>query len=300
VTPALVVLAAGMSTRYGRPKQFEPVGPAGEALLDYDVFDALRAGFGRVILVIRPELESRIRSHVAARWAGMDVRFVFQESEAGRRRPWGTAHAVLAAGGVMDGPFAVCNADDFYGEEAFATLGAHLAPEPEPEPDSALVAYRLGDTLSPHGGVSRAVCETDGSGSLTAVTELRDVRAAGDAARGVDPAGRTRVVPLDAAVSMNLWGFPPAVVPLLEEGFARFAARHRPDPDVEYRLSTAVHDLVTAGRMRLRVLHTKEAWMGITHPGDRDQVAATLRRLVDERRYPSPLAPPPSGAGGRA
>jgi dTDP-glucose pyrophosphorylase len=293
VTLSLVVLAAGMSSRYGRPKQLEPVGPSGETLLDYDLFDALRAGFGPVVLVIRRELEADVRAHVADRWADVDVRYAFQEIDPNRRKPWGTAHAVLAASRVVDAPFAACNADDFYGANAFAALAAHLSAGRGP----SLVAYRMGDTLSPHGGVSRAVCETDGSGALQALTELREVRAADGVARGVDPAGRPREVALEVPVSMNLWGFSAAIVPLLDEGFARFAERHRADQDAEYPLSTAVHDLVTAGRTGVAVLRAGEGWMGITHPGDREPVAARLRTLVGEHRYPSPLSPPGGGEG---
>ena len=293
MTPSLVVLAAGMSTRYGRPKQLEPVGPSGETLLDYDLFNAWRAGFGPVVLVIRRELGAAMRAHVAARWGEVDVRYAFQEIDPGRRKPWGTAHAVLAASRVADAPFAVCNADDFYGAGAFAALAAHLSAGRGP----ALVAYRMGDTLSPHGGVSRAVCETDRSGALEGLTELREVRAADGVARGVDPAGRPREVALDAPVSMNLWGFTAAVVPLLDEGFTRFAAGHGSDRDAEYPLSTAIHDLVTAGRTGVAVLRAGEGWMGITHPGDREPVAARLRSLVGERRYPSPLIPPGGGEG---
>ena len=293
MTLSLVVLAAGMSSRYGRPKQLEPVGPSGETLLDYDLFDARRAGFGSVVLVIRRELETDLRAHVANRWAEVDVRYAFQEIDPDRRKPWGTAHAVLAASRVVTPPFAVCNADDFYGASAFAALAAHLAAGRGP----SLVAYRMGDTLSPHGGVSRAVCETDGSGALQALTELREVSAGGGGARGVDPAGRPREVPLDAPVSMNLWGFTAAIVPLLDEGFAGFAARHRLDQDAEYPLSTAIHDLVTTGRTGVAVLRAGEGWMGITHPGDREPVAARLRNLVGEHRYPSPLSPPGGGEG---
>jgi dTDP-glucose pyrophosphorylase len=234
-----------------------------------------------------------MRAQVADRWGEVDVRYAFQEIAPGRRKPWGTAHAVLAASRVVEPPFAVCNADDFYGANGFAALAAHLSAERGP----SLVAYRMGDTLSAHGGVSRAVCETDGSGALLALTELRDVRATGSVARGMDPAGRPREVALDAAVSMNLWGFTPAMVPLLDEGFARFAARHRADQDAEYPLSTAVHDLVTAGRTGVAVLRAGEGWMGITHPGDREPVAARLGSLVRDRRYPSPLIPPSGGDG---
>jgi dTDP-glucose pyrophosphorylase len=294
VTPALVVLAAGLSSRYGRPKQLEPLGPSGETLVDYSVFDAQRAGFGRVVLVIRRELEAVMRAHAAERWGGVDVRHAFQETGPGRTKPWGTAEAVLAAG-AFEVPFGVCNADDFYGAAGFRSLAAHLRSARHV--DSALVGYRLADTLSPHGGVSRALCVTDRAGRLTALTELHDVRRAGDEARGAPPDGQEVPLALDALVSMNLWGFQPAVPSLLAAGFARFAALHRADPAAEYPLSTAVHALVTGGRMAVRVLPAGEGWMGITHPEDRDPVTARLRRLVDAGEYPSPLIPPRGGEG---
>jgi hypothetical protein len=293
--PALVVLAAGMSSRYGRPKQLEPVGPSGETLLDYGVFDARRAGFGPVVLVIRRELEAVMRAHVAARWGPIAVRYAVQETGPGRTKPWGTADAVLAAG-AFEVPFGVCNADDFYGAAAFRALAAHLRSPRTAE--SALVGYRLAGTLSPHGGVSRALCVTDGSGRLTALTELRDVRPeAGGGACGVDPEGDAVPLALDAPVSMNLWGFPPSFPSLLAAGFAGFKALRHADPGAEYPLSTAVHQLVAGGRMAVRVLPAGDGWMGITHPGDREPVMARLRSLVDAGEYPSPLLPPRGGEG---
>jgi dTDP-glucose pyrophosphorylase len=293
VKPALVVLAAGMSTRYGRPKQLEPVGPSGETLLDYGIFDACRAGFGPVILIIRRELESAMRAHLAERWPGLDAAWAFQEIESGRAKPWGTAQAILAARAYLDRPAGVCNADDFYGAEGFRALGQHLTGR---DPAPAIVAYRLADTLSAHGGVSRAVCDADPAGWLTGLTELREVREAGPGARGVDPAGRTRDVAADVPVSMNLWGVTPELVAWLDQGFAAFAASHAADPAAEYPLSTAVHDLVIAGRTRVAVLASGTGWMGITHPDDRLPVSARLRALVRSGTYPSPLTPPDGGA----
>jgi hypothetical protein len=291
----LVILAAGMSTRYGAVKQVEPLGPGGEALLDYAVYDALRAGFGRIVLVVRRELQPVIEAHVSARWARVPVDYAFQENEPGRVKPWGTAQAVLAAAGQVDGPFGVCNADDFYGAPAYAAVAAHLAAGTT---EQALVGYRLRDTLSSHGGVSRAVCEADPSGLLRRVVELRDVRETEGAVRGVDRQGRPHVVPDDAPVSMNLWGFLPDVVRHFRDGFAVFRATQGGDPLAEYQISEAANDQVAAGRIRLRVLPGGAGWMGITHPRDRDAVAARLQRLVVEGHYPATLGPP-RGVGER-
>ena len=292
---SLVILAAGLSTRYGRLKQLEPVGPSGEALLDYGIFDARRAGFDHVVLVIRGETEQAVRAHVAARWGGVAVDYVFQGLErgdggappAGRTKPWGTAHAVLTAAGAVEGAFAVSNADDFYGREGYAALAAHLTGT---SGEQALVGYRLEETLSEHGGVSRGICDAAGDGLLRQVTEMHDLRRAGARVRGRTADGIERDFPPDAVTSMNLWGFTPAVFPLLREGFAGFLAAHGTDPKAEYPISTAVGDLVAAGRIRLRVLPAGVGWMGVTFPADHAAVAAGLRDLATRGRYPSSLS----------
>lgn len=273
----LVVLAAGLGTRFGALKQLAPLGPGGEALLDYAIADARRAGFGRVVMVIRREIDREMRAHVALRWGGTDVAYAYQETDPGRRKPWGTAEALLAAARRLRGPFGVCNADDFYGAEAFAGLGAHLGAGPEP--DHALVGYPVRSTLSVHGGVSRAVCEVDREGFLRALTELREVRDAGGVIAGVDPAGEARTVPEGALVSLNLWGFAPGILRLLRDDFAVFRDARRDDADAEFLISTAVDALVRAGAARVRVLPTTAAWMGITHPRDREAVAERLTHV---------------------
>jgi len=291
-----VILAAGLSTRYGRLKQLEPVGPSGEALLDYGIFDARRAGFDRVVLVIRREIEQAVRAHVAIRWGGVAVDYVFQGLErgdgqappAGRTKPWGTAHAVLSAAGSVGEAFAVSNADDFYGREGYAALAAHLTGT---SGEQALVGYRLEDTLSEHGGVSRGICDVSPDGLLREVTEMHDLRRAGAGAhvRGRTADGIERAFPADAVTSMNLWGFTPALVPPLREGYAAFLAAHGDDPRAEYPISTAVGDLVAAGRVRLRVLAAGAGWMGVTFPADHAAVAAGLRGLAAGGRYPPSL-----------
>jgi hypothetical protein len=297
LTLSLVILAAGMSTRYGRLKQLEPVGPSGEALLDYGIFDARRAGFERIVLVIRREIEQAVRTHVAERWPDVPVDFAFQTLDGGasaaapseRTKPWGTAHAILAAAGAVDRPFAVSNADDFYGYEGYAALAAHLEGT---HGEQALVGYRLEETLSAHGGVSRGICDVDRDGLLRRVIEVHDLRRDGAVVRGRGPDGPDRAYPPDAVTSMNLWGFTPAVFPLLRDGFAAFVAAHGADPRAEYPISTAVGDLVAAHRIRLRVLPEGAGWMGVTFPDDRDAVAMGLRGLHAAGRYPATLSAP--------
>lgn len=285
-----------MSTRYGKLKQLDPVGPSGEALLDYGIHDALRAGFGRIVLVIRREIEEPFRAHCDARWAGVPVSFAFQRLDqlpagmtppSSRTKPWGTAHAALAAAPHVDGACAVCNADDLYGPTAYAALAAHLGTDGATH---ALVGYRLDETLSAHGGVSRGLCEVE-RGRLRRITELLDIRREGDALRGRAVDGRERALRPDDLVSMNLWGFRPGVMALLDEAFRAFL--DRPDAAAaEFLLSDTLGDLAAAGRVRLDVLPTAEHWLGMTHPADRELVMARLRTMVAEGRYPARLGSP--------
>lgn len=300
----LVILAAGLATRYGRAKQLEPVGPAGEALLDYAIFDARRVGFSRVVLVVRRENEQALRSHVALRWRDLPVATVMQDLTdippgvavpAGRTKPWGTAHAVLGAARVVNRPFAVANADDFYGRAAYAALAQHLRAG---TPDQALVAFRLAETLSEHGGVSRGICDVGPDGYLRQVTEVHELRRAQGAVRGRGADGGERIFPADAVTSMNLWGFTPGIVQPLARGFAAFLAEHGADPRAEYPISTAAGALAAEGAIRLRVLPGGEQWMGMTHPADRAVVMARLEALIAAGSYPRSLAAAPPTRDG--
>ncbi len=297
----LVVLAAGLATRFGGRKQLAPVGPAGEALLDYAIYDALRAGFERIVVVIRAELAAEFRRRIGPRWRDVDLRFVHQRPEdvgegavvpVGRVKPWGTAHAVLAAEPELAGPFAVSNADDFYGADAYASLAAHLRGVGGAHDEQALVGYRMADTLSPYGGVSRGLCTVDADGRLRGLTEVVDVRAAEGAIVGRDHDGTALTLAADAIASMNLWGFTPALLPRLRAGFAAFHAARGSALHAEFQLSPAVHALVADEAVVLRVLRTDEKWMGMTYADDRAAVAGRLAALAADGRYPSPLAAP--------
>jgi hypothetical protein len=299
VKPALVVLAAGVGSRYGGLKQLDPVGPGGAALMDYTIYDALRAGVGRVVLVIRRETEDEIRAHVEA-GAGRraEVQLVHQEIgmvpggfevPADRSKPWGTGHALLAAAPRIDGPFVVANADDFYGRRAVAALGRHLERTAGARPPQwAMVGYRLADTLPETGAVSRALCVRDGDGWLTGLQEIVAIERAGDGARWVDGAGTERREPLDALVSMNLWGFTPELLDHLERGFGAFLAAG-PGARDEYYLPVAVGEAVRAGEARVAVLDAGGRWCGMTSPEDRAATAAVLRELVEAGEYPEAL-----------
>ncbi len=287
--PALVILAAGVGSRFGGPKQLSPIGPCGETLLDYAIYDALRAGFSRAVLVIRKELTAPLREHVSAMTGGaVPVDYVEQRVPEGRARPWGTAHAVLAAGGAIEGPFAVCNADDFYGAGAYRLLAEHLTSAPGVH---ALVGYRLDQTLSEHGGVARAVATCGPEGLLARLVEVRDVRREnGGPLRGLTAAGEQRELTGAEHTSMNLWGFTHDVLAVLEEQFTAFLAAVR-QADAEFLLSTALDEQVTAGRARLRVLTAppSDRWLGMTFAADVPAVRTAIGALVRAGTYPADL-----------
>ena len=288
--PALVILAAGVGSRYGGPKQIEPLGPGDATLLDYSVYDARRAGFGRIVVVTRPEL--------AAAFGRIDATVALQRLDdvpgpvpAGREKPWGTGHAVLAAASDVGGPFAVVNADDFYGRDAFIRAAGFFAAGHLGEASAtfANIAYPLRDTLSAAGGVNRAVCRADGDGWLETVEEVVDIRHLGDGTyEGTDSRGRLVQVAADALVSMNLWVFTPAVFALLRRGFAEFLRQDTAGRS-EFLISHAIRDAVRRGEARVRLVGTSGRWLGVTYPDDRPRVETALRQLVAAGEYPARL-----------
>jgi hypothetical protein len=288
-------MAAGIGSRFRGAKQVEGLGPGGETLLDYAVADAARAGFGRVVLVTRRDLELPLRER-AAPWqrAGLRVDLAFQELDdvpagwappRGRTRPWGTGHAVLAARGAVDGPFAVINADDFYGRSAFAALAAHLA-KPPVDGAWALAAFPLAQTLSPEGPVARGLCDERG-GRLVRIEEVLGLSADGHGG-ATAPDGRRFVD--DTPTSMNAWGFTPRLFGLLGERFAAFlAGPGGRDPAAEFQLPTEIGALLAHGQASVEVLRTGGVWFGLTHPGDRERARARLRELHAAGEYRTPL-----------
>lgn len=291
----LVVLAAGIGSRFGGGKALQPVGPSGEALFDYGIFDARRAGFSEVVFVVAPGGLDAFRESIGRRYEGrMRVTCVEQRLDdvpAGfrapleRRNPWGTAHAVLAAARELHGPFAVANADDFYGRGSWAALAEALSRAPSA--GGVLVAFRLVETLSSAGAVSRALCEVDEAGGLRSLVEAAVERTA----RGL--AGRTvggpRALAGDELVSMNLWGLPVSILPELQDGFARFLAERGDLATGEYLLPSAIDALVRRRRLEVAVVRASDRWLGITRRADVDPVARRLRELVADGVYPSPL-----------
>lgn len=278
----LVVLAAGMGSRYGGLKQLDPVGPCGEIILDYSVRDALRAGFSRIVFVIRREMLDLFRETVGARYGGkVPVEYAFQELEplpggrvspAGRTKPWGTGHAVLASASQVRGPFAVINADDYYGPSGFARLAAFLADAAAGH--YAMVGYRLDRTLSDHGTVSRGICRDDGKGLLLDITERTAIARTpgGIVAEGDPPVPLTGEEP----ASMNFWGFTPDLFGHLERLFDEFLEERGGDPKAEFYLPAAVSSLISSGEATVSLLRTEDPWYGLTYPEDRPLVAEAL------------------------
>ena len=295
--PTLVVLAAGMGSRYGGLKQVDPVGPSGEAILDYSVFDAVRGGFGKVVFVIRHDFEAEFREKVGSKYEGMvPVEYCFQDIAdipapysvpEGRTKPWGTAHATRAARTAVSEPFAVINADDFYGRDAFAKLGAFLS-DAKPM-HFAMVGYRLDLTLSENGSVARGICEVSGDGTLRGVTEMTKLVRAGDVAENRENPEAPVTVPLDARVSMNLWGFTPELFDELERLFPEWLAANGNLPKSEWYIPFVVDELIHAGRADCHVLPTDSRWFGVTYREDKPFVVAEIAKLVAAGEYPGNL-----------
>ena len=303
----LVILAAGMGSRFGGLKQVQPVGPHGELIIEYSIFDALRAGFDRLVLVIRKDIESDFRASIGRRLESrMAVEYVFQElsdvpsalsrasSLPQRAKPWGTGHAVLAARHAVNRPFAVINADDFYGASGYRALAAHFSQlstlNSQPAaPTYALVGYPLRQTLSEHGTVSRGLCAIDAAGRLQSITELTKIEKTTAGARYTDAAGVAHPLTGDEMVSLNFWGFTPALFPQLESLFGEFLATRSTDPKAEFYLPTALSDLNQRGAAGIALLRSEDDWFGITYREDLATATSAIRELVAAGRYPAPL-----------
>lgn len=281
----LVVLAAGMGSRYGGLKQLDPVGPSGEIILDYSVRDALLAGFTKVVFVIRREMLEQFRDSVGVRYEGtIPVEYAFQELEplpggrvspVGRTKPWGTGHAVLSAKPVVRGPFAVINADDYYGPGGFVKLALFLQASEQGQ--YAMVGYRLDKTLSDHGSVSRGICQSDRGGYLVDITERTAIvrRDGSIIAEGTTPVSLSG----DELTSMNFWGFTPDLFSRLERLFEEFLEERGEDSKAEFYLPAAVSDLIASGEVTVKLLQTNDPWYGLTYPEDRPLVVEALAGL---------------------
>jgi hypothetical protein len=296
----LLVLAAGMGSRYGGLKQLDAMGPSGETLLDYSLFDALRAGFDRVVFVIRDAFESEFRERVGRRYEKkVEVAYVFQEigclpvgfETKEREKPWGTGHAIWCAREKVTTPFAAINADDFYGAGAYEELHRFFKrPSAEgSKTEFAMVGYRLGLTLSEHGTVARGVCEVDRSGFLTGIRECSGLKKDGTGARWHRPDGTEEIFQGNETVSMNFWGFTPAIFPLLETGLEKFLREQGDNPKAEFYIPEAVAGMIKAQAARVRVLQSEGSWFGVTFREDKPLVMAALKSLVAAGKYPTDL-----------
>jgi hypothetical protein len=294
--PVLLVLAAGIGSRYGGLKQIDPVGPGGETIIDYSIYDALRAGFGKLIFVIRRDIEAPFKETIGARFEKrITVEYVFQEADklppgvsvpANRTKPWGTGHAILMAADVIHEPFAAINADDFYGANSFRVLAEHLYSGSS---DYAMVGFILRKTLSEFGGVARGVCSVSASGFLQTVTELTKIEMDGSGAKYTDGSGVVRPLGDNETVSMNMWGFTPALFAHLREQFAGFLKKNGQDEKSEFYIPAAVNALVSAGLARVKVLSTTDSWFGVTYREDRPRVIKNIRALITRGDYPEKL-----------
>jgi len=295
VKPELVVMAAGMGSRFGGLKQLEGVGPSGETVMDYSLFDAKRAGIERVIFVIRKGLEAAFREKVGSkyeRW--MEVAYAYQELDLlppgysvpeGRTKPWGTGHAVLAAKSQVRAPFFVINADDFYGAEAYGILVEHLSRDPS----HAMVAFQLVNTLSENGSVSRGICRVSTDGLLQGVAEHANLEPFGSQVREVLREGQFAFFQGSEPVSMNFWGFHPSFLAELEARFLTFMLAHGNELKAEFYLPAAVDAMIHEDHGSVRVLDTPGRWFGVTYREDKAFVEARIRTLIEQGQYPQRL-----------
>ena len=300
-SPQLVVMAAGIGSRYGGMKQIDPVGPSGETIIDYALYDAIAAGFQKVIFVISRKIEGPFRAKIgSAIEKNVEVAYVYQQLDAlppgfdvpaGREKPWGTAHAVLCAKDQVDGPFAAINADDYYGRGAFQTLSDYLktAEDTVDFYDYCMVGYVLSNTLTEHGHVARGVCSVDAEGYLEAVVERTKIQRFGDEVKYTEDGENWIEIDGGSVVSMNVWGFTPSFMAELDARFPVFLAENKADTKAEYFVPSVVNDLIADGKARLKVLPTDERWFGVTYRQDKAKVAQAVSQKIAEGVYPSKL-----------
>ncbi len=295
--PTLLVLAAGMGSRYGSLKQIDPIGPSGETIIDYSVYDALKAGFGKVVFVIRKNIEQDFRETLLEKFKNVtEVDYVFQELDMlpsgfsvppDRQKPWGTAHAILVAKNAVKTPFAVINADDFYGFEAF-DITARFLEDKEMESNYSMAGYLLKNTLSEHGSVSRGICKTNNEGYLESITELTQIKKSGG--QIVYFKGNNQnSIDENTKVSMNFWGFTPAIFSQIKEGFGSFLENNINDLKSEYYIPAVIDNLIKQNLADVRVLTSNSSWFGITYKEDKSKAVENINDLIQKGKYPSKL-----------
>ncbi len=298
--PTLLILAAGMGSRYGGLKQVDPVGPNGEAIIDYSIYDAMRAGYGKIVFVIRKSFADEFKDSFDKKLKDrIDVDYVFQELESipngiefssERTKPWGTGHAVLVAKETIKEPFVVINADDFYGASAYKMISDYLnASINTTLPHYCMVGYGLQNTLSEHGHVSRGVCETDNDGYLESVVERTHIEDVGGKIESLFDDGSKMILSGEEVVSMNIWGFTPTYFKYLEKHFVEFIRKNAANPKAEFYIPYVINELIKSNRIRLKVLESKDRWFGVTYKEDKDFAVENIRNLIYSGSYPEKL-----------
>lgn len=299
--PTLFILAAGMGSRYGGLKQLDGLGPNGETIMDYSVFDAVRAGFGKIVFVIRHDFEQEFRDRIISKYEGVvPTEVVFQDITTipgqfkdkvnpERTKPWGTNHAVMMGKDVINEPFAVINADDYYGPESFRLLADFLSSVEGQKGKYCMIGFRIENTLSENGGVSRGLCEVNAEGYLTGVKECHGIEMKPDGRLIQVEDGKELPFPAGASVSMNMWGFTPDYFDYSEKAFINFLDQNAGELKSEFYIPTVVNDLINAGEATLKVEQTPSKWFGVTFAADRDATVAQFKKLHEEGIYPSKL-----------
>lgn len=296
--PTLLVLAAGMGSRYGGLKQLDGVGPSGETIMEFSIYDAIKAGFGKVVFVIRKSFEQAFKDKFGNKFEGkIEIAYAFQEINfevpgiddmPERTKPWGTAHAVLAAKDHINEPFAVINADDYYGTEAYRLVGDFLRDEASPALYS-MVGYILSNTISDHGEVNRGVCNTNEHGHLQGMTERMGVGRKKNGHIYYTEDEKRHALPKTTLVSMNLFGFHHSLFEKIEVGFEKFVRENYKNPKCEYYIPLIINELINNGTIKMSVIPTNATWYGVTYQEDRPTVVAALKGLADKGYYESPL-----------
>ncbi len=294
--PTLLVLAAGMGTRYGGNKQLDEVGPSGETIIDYSIYDAIRAGFGKIVFVIRRDIEEQVRERFVDRLQGkIEVDYVFQEITdlpegvrvaPDRSKPWGTSHAILVTKDKIKEPFGVINADDYYGVESFTLLRDFLVNDKDPN-NYCIVGYKLGNTLSEHGHVNRGVCKADENGFLRNIVETRQIEKTREGATAPGPDGNPINFTGNEIVSMNLWGFKPSCYDFLGKEFRNFINASGMDLKSELDIPTSVDKFVKNGEITIKILMSNERWFGVTYREDKPYVVESIKKMIRNGVYPA-------------
>jgi len=296
---AIAILAAGIGSRYGGFKQMDPIGPCGEFIIDYTVYDALRAGFNKVVFIIRHDIEEPFRQSIGKRVARhVETCYAYQElddlpidikRDPDRTKPWGTVQALLTCTDLIDAPYAILNADDFYGKASYEVLSKYLDRIAAGESNACMVGFQLDHTLSKHGHVTRGLCQPNENGLLQSIVETSNIRCEGDSVFSADADGTRKALRRDKLASMNMWGFDPALFSAFRDEFIAFLRAEGQELKSELVIPTSVSTLIEKGQVTVKVLSTPSTWFGVTYPDDKPNVVQAVKSLVEAGEYPENL-----------